>query len=406
LDKPAVPVIMYHSIGIPNRKWKSNHLTCPYNIFEDQLKWLKKKKFKTINLQQLYEYMAKGTKLPKNSIVLTFDDGYLDNWVFAYPLLKKYNYLGTIYINPDFVNPRRIIRTTLDHVWNNELKVEDLATTGYLSWDELRQMGNEKIMDIQSHGMTHTWYPESEKIIDFRHPGDPYLWMTWNENPPQKPFLHMENSDLVHLGEPVYEYDKSLLIKRYFPDNKLNMHIIYYVENNGGEDFFLGNEWRKELLNQIKEYKGKNEIMDRYETEEEYKERVRYELGKSKQILEKKLDKTIKFLCWPGGGCNNTTLRIAREIGYLASTAARDLSLGKRKTMKNRYGQKPERIQRIGPVIGWNEKVGEEGRINYKNGRLFILSIYSFQQRKVLGLVSRLILAVIRRFFLIKYRLH
>ena len=43
-------------------------------------------------------------------IVLTFDDGYLDNWVFAYPLLEKYNLRGTIFVNPEFVDPSLEIR--------------------------------------------------------------------------------------------------------------------------------------------------------------------------------------------------------------------------------------------------------------------------------------------------------
>ena len=43
-----IPVIMYHSIGVTNKKWHWNFLTCPYEKFEDQLKWLKK--FNILNI--------------------------------------------------------------------------------------------------------------------------------------------------------------------------------------------------------------------------------------------------------------------------------------------------------------------------------------------------------------------
>ena len=46
----------------------------------------------------------KGKNIPEKSIVLTFDDGYADIWIYAYPLLKKYGMCGTVFINPDFVD--------------------------------------------------------------------------------------------------------------------------------------------------------------------------------------------------------------------------------------------------------------------------------------------------------------
>ena len=54
-------------------------------------------------------------------------------------------------------------------------------------------MEEEGLVDIQSHSMTHTWYPKSDKIIDFRHPNDPYFWMTWNDNIDEKPYLQFDN---------------------------------------------------------------------------------------------------------------------------------------------------------------------------------------------------------------------
>lgn len=204
----SVPVVMYHSVGIHNKKWKSRYLNCPYPIFESHLKWMKRTGFKTISLKDLYLHMKENKKVPKNSVVLTFDDGYLDNWVFVYPLLKKYGFKGTIYVNPDFVDRRKIVRDNLESVWSGDVNLNKLQDSGYLSWEELKIMDEEGYMDVQSHTMTHTWYPKSSKIIDFRHPQDPYLWMTWNNFPELKPYLWSDREELIFYGQPVYENDR------------------------------------------------------------------------------------------------------------------------------------------------------------------------------------------------------
>ena len=51
-----VPVVMYHSVGIKNKNWPWNYLTCPYAKFESHLMWLKAFGFSTITLEELYQY--------------------------------------------------------------------------------------------------------------------------------------------------------------------------------------------------------------------------------------------------------------------------------------------------------------------------------------------------------------
>ena len=52
-----VPVLMYHSVGIPNNRWNWNYLTCPFELFENQLRTLKKNGYKSIGLPDLYNYI-------------------------------------------------------------------------------------------------------------------------------------------------------------------------------------------------------------------------------------------------------------------------------------------------------------------------------------------------------------
>jgi len=345
----AVPVLMYHSVGVPNPKWVWNFLTVPLKIFENHLKTLRKKGFNAIDLSTLYEYVATGKSIPSNSIVLTFDDGYLDNWVYAYPLLKKYGFKSTIFVNPEFVDPTEEYRPNLEDVWAGKIKLEELISHGFLSWREMREMEKDEVMDIQSHGMTHTWYFTGPEIVDFRHPGDPYIWMNWNKDIKRKyKYLTENQDDLVELGAPVYQHEKSLAARRYFLDTSLNETVIQHVNENGGKDFFKSESWSEQLFQVVEGYKRKNPLKDRYESEEDQLSRFEWELKECKEILEKKLDKRVDFLCWPGGGKNDLSIMVAKKY-YLAYT----MSPREQNKKKNMFGEPPAIIRRIGiPYLG------------------------------------------------------
>ena len=372
-ENPKVPVIMYHSVGHPNKNWIWSFLTCPVDVFEKQIKSLFKKGFNTIGLQELYNYMKYGESLPPKPIVLTFDDGYLDNWVYAYPILKKYGFTGTIYVNPEFVDPTIEYRPNLEDVWLGKVSKNALIDKGFLSWEEMRKMEEDGIMDMQSHALTHTLYFNSDKIIDFRHPGDKYIWIDWNEYPEKKYNYINENSPKKY-GMPVYSYGEALVVRRYFPDQELEQTLNNYVKMNGEEDFFNRPNWKEELFKLVDEYKKTHDIFDRFESKEEYEERVKNELMLSKKIVEKKFKKQVKFLCWPDGACNETTLRLSSEVGYISSTFT-----SKDRGGKNVFGENPVRIKRMSVPIISNK---DYSKIIYLRGFPFLLFIYTFMEIK------------------------
>jgi peptidoglycan/xylan/chitin deacetylase (PgdA/CDA1 family) len=70
--------------------------------FEDQLKHVSKF-YNPIDIESVVECYKSNKKLPKNSVLVTFDDGFLDNYSNAFPLLKKYNVPATIFISTDYI---------------------------------------------------------------------------------------------------------------------------------------------------------------------------------------------------------------------------------------------------------------------------------------------------------------
>lgn len=75
--------------------------------FEKQIKYVSKK-YNVISFDMLIDYIQNKTKLPKNPLIITFDDGYKDNYTNAYPILKKYNVLATFFLTIDFIEKKRL----------------------------------------------------------------------------------------------------------------------------------------------------------------------------------------------------------------------------------------------------------------------------------------------------------
>lgn len=383
-----VPILMYHGVS-DNQQWLWGHLSCPVSIFEDQVRALASRGFATISLQELYDHVKYGSALPPKPVVLTFDDGYLDNWVYAFPILKRYGFKGTVFVNPDFVDPTDKLRPNLDDVAAGRLAVSSLDATGFLSWAEMSAMEACGVMDIQSHAITHTWYFSDDRIVDFHHPGDPYPWLAWNAKPERKYlWLNEDQSLFVPLGAPIYVHDHSLITRRYFPDPKLTDFLVGQVANRGGVKFFQEEDWQDTLQKLSLQYRSQHGLGDHWESEEQYKIRVQYELGVSKEIIEANLRKRVNFLCWPGGQYNDMTRRIAKELGYLSTTLSpRD---------PRWPSQDPGYISRLGvPMV----RRGPETL--YHGGRFLVYMLYCAQgmkryclARKSLSLLLRIRLTI------------
>ena len=217
--------------------------------------------------------------------------------------MEKYGIKGTIFINPEFVDPSTGIRT---------LEGNKYQTLGFLNWDEIKFLDKTSEFDIQSHSMSHNFYFKSDKLIDIHDGSDKYHWLAWINRPERKAFWQLEHQgDFTKKGYPVFEYYRALGLRRYFPDEDLISLSEELYENGVSKDKII-----EQLNDFLRTHPG------HYETDEEMEKRYRYELFESKRILENELNKKITILCWPGGGYNDTSLRIVQEAGYLASTIA------------------------------------------------------------------------------------
>ncbi len=94
-----VPILMYHHISdVPTQNVLDLSLTVTPTVFSQQLDYLDAHGYHSITFNQLFDALYYGMALPSKPIILTFDDGYEDNYTFAYPILVKHGYSGMFYI--------------------------------------------------------------------------------------------------------------------------------------------------------------------------------------------------------------------------------------------------------------------------------------------------------------------
>jgi peptidoglycan/xylan/chitin deacetylase (PgdA/CDA1 family) len=340
---------MYHSVGRVLSDWRWSNLTIPAPVFEDHLRALRRAGYRSASLARWHAHATAEAPLPPRTVVLTFDDGYVDNWCYAAPLLERYGFTGTVLVTPEFVPAGDLVRPTLRDVWEGRAREPDLPVRAFMSWEELRRVARSGVLDVQCHAMTHTWYPTRDEIVDFHHPGDPYYWLDWNADPAGKPYyLERLAQTVVPYGAPVYAHERSLSCRRFLPDPREADHLAAFVAGEGGAALFARPGWRDLLHRESARFRAAQQHVGQVERDEEYRARLEREIVESRRVIEANVGGPVDFLVWPAGGYNEDAVALARAH-YRAMT----VSSQERWRYRNRPGENPGSIVRRGvPSIG------------------------------------------------------
>lgn len=160
-----VAVYMYHHVSD-----QPGSLAVTARQFESQIRGLADRGFRTLGAQEFADFIA-GKPVPRKSVVLTFDDGYLDNWVYAHPILKRHGMKGILFAITGLIGdgPARPyagqgkpVPATPDHHQAKQLMLNGKADAVMLRWDEISEMISAGTFEVHSHTHTHTrWDLES-----------------------------------------------------------------------------------------------------------------------------------------------------------------------------------------------------------------------------------------------------
>jgi peptidoglycan/xylan/chitin deacetylase (PgdA/CDA1 family) len=137
-----VPVLMYHMVRESSHPAEKRY-ACSPAMFRRQMAYLKKSGYRVISLGDLATSVAGGTQLNGREVVITFDDGFRDNYTNALPVLRQYGFSAAVFVVSGSVGGAN------EWMVQNGYPRREMA-----SWDELREMAEQGV-EIGSHTVTH-----------------------------------------------------------------------------------------------------------------------------------------------------------------------------------------------------------------------------------------------------------
>lgn len=323
LHRPgAVPILVYHSVSPDARwlPWAENTSVRP-ETFRRHLEILRRGGWTVIPTTDLVVARRQGKTIPDRTAVIHFDDGYLDNFLFAAPILREFAMPASFFVSLDFIEPGEALRT-------GAAAQGPAAWTGYMTAAELRAMDADPLFSIDAHGLDHARVPVSGEVVDRLTAGNwrrhaPLAWA--NDRANKARWFEADGPPAgLRLNDPVPASDSAL----------------------------SGRWWRDGAP----------------EDEAAYAARVQQALTQTFQGLQTILGRAPAILAWPFDRSCPVSVAAARRAGFVAVTGG---------TGENRAGEDPTILSRVhvqdrafggGPL--WLEGLAFRARLHSASGRL------------------------------------
>jgi peptidoglycan/xylan/chitin deacetylase (PgdA/CDA1 family) len=333
-----IPVLNYHSVSSrPDWLQIGPHVSITPEAFERQLRYLRQEGYRSLFVSEVRDALA-GRAEAARCVALTFDDGYADNWIAAFPLLKKYGMKATLFVSTGFIEEADSCRPTIEHQPDSTGKTLDW--TGYLTWPEIKAMQASGLVEVQSHGRDHTRVFSAPQLRGFVGPRKPNLWLLWNNRPETRARWWREpNTDRSLWGHPVFAQAPALAQRAYRPDEEAVKDTLFWAQREGSS-VFEKPDWEERVYDWWNTRVGRYGHRDTLESEEEYKRRVEEDTGEARRILEEKLGTKVDTLCWPENAFTDAGEAAVRRLGHQATVSNRHRS-------RNAVGEAPDRIVRV-----------------------------------------------------------
>jgi peptidoglycan/xylan/chitin deacetylase (PgdA/CDA1 family) len=292
-SRADVIILMYHRVlNDPNddKEYTQAGMAVSRQFFDDQMAYLAGN-YNFLSLESAVEILQNKRPLPRSSVIITFDDGWRDNYLHAYPILKKYNVPATIFLATDYIDTGKIF-------WF--LQVGLILTDSILPWD--------KLVDI------------FEKV------------RRENKNSPSAKRLSRRDIDSIK-----GDYDK-LIEKLKELDNRVVEKIIDLMIKESGLylDKGISKRW---MLNWDEITEMSKDNIDFGSHSQSHRnltslrtDEVRSELAESKRIIEHRIRNRVSVFCYPYGDYNDEVRHLARKAGYDCAVTTRQYEKSTRKS--------------------------------------------------------------------------
>ncbi len=135
-EEVFLPILMYH--GITEEPKRIGTFVISAQMLEEDLKYIQKEGYQTVTMDEVIRYVKQGEPLPPKPIILTFDDGYYNNYCYAFPLLKKYDMKAVI--------------SPIGKYTDMYSEIEDRNPAyAHITWENIREMKASGLVEFQNH---------------------------------------------------------------------------------------------------------------------------------------------------------------------------------------------------------------------------------------------------------------
>jgi peptidoglycan/xylan/chitin deacetylase (PgdA/CDA1 family) len=300
---------MYHYVNA----WAGAITVSPAR-FEEHCRALAEHGLRGVGLREAEEFLLHGESLPETSLLITFDDGFFDNYLYALPLLHKYGHRGAVFAvsariaeGAARVSPENLKTGDIPPFPEACLPVEQgaygpIRRDVFLNSGELRAMDADGTLTPASHGRGHYGV-----FLGPEYDG-PFLPRSLSRT-----FFYTDLG--VVFGLPDFKVGPGLLHRAFV----LDPAFVEAVKALVPQDVAAVNHFARnaaglaDLKRLYGRFAGKT---GRFETAEESRARMRLELAGGKEDLERMLGRKVRSLCWPWGKYGDAALRLAKEAGF------------------------------------------------------------------------------------------
>jgi peptidoglycan/xylan/chitin deacetylase (PgdA/CDA1 family) len=144
-DSVNVPILLYHNLSPDGEISNTNYTP---ELFAHHMELLNQLGCTPVTFDDLFAFVDQGVPLPERPVVIAFDDGYLSNYQYAFPVLQDYGYPATIFV----------IGSSIGHY--QYYKDTDYPLTPHFGQPEIDEMTASGLISIQSHTYDmHQWPP-------------------------------------------------------------------------------------------------------------------------------------------------------------------------------------------------------------------------------------------------------
>ncbi len=316
----SLPVLLYHYIS----RHKDSIAVSP-EIFEKHCRGLAEAGYHGVALDQAVDFLLEGEPLPPKSVLISFDDGFLDNYVHAWPILEKYGHRAVVFAATEKLEPAAPLRPTLRDLWNGQIKADELPrvdapflsnalgyptrTDPFMNWDEARNAEQSGVLSLAGHSLRH------DSVFSGPDPEDRELF---RPGPRTRTFDRVRGPVLY--GLPRLPAGPALSTRAFVLSEALLERVRGLVpQETEAADAFFKEPGAEDRVWQALDKLPREEWGVR-ESEDAFAARVRDELTACRNKLISELGgaerSARKALAWPWGKYAPASLAMAKEAGF------------------------------------------------------------------------------------------